>query len=43
MIEAIGTRAAAIPSVVFLRDDAAVLTGEAADRRALSEPARVAR
>jgi molecular chaperone DnaK len=42
-IVSIGTRTAAIPSVVFLRDDQAVLTGEAADRRALSEPARVAR
>ena len=42
-IVSIGTRAAAIPSVVFLREDTAVLTGEAADRRALSEPARVAR
>jgi len=42
-IVSIGTRAAAIPSVVFLREDHAVLTGEVADRRALSEPARVAR
>jgi actin-like ATPase involved in cell morphogenesis len=42
-IVSIGTRTAAIPSVVFLREDQAVLTGEAADRRALSEPARVAR
>ncbi|HEX4821305.1 MAG TPA: Hsp70 family protein, partial [Acidimicrobiales bacterium] len=42
-IVSIGTRAAAIPSVVFLREDTAVLTGEAADRRALSEPGRVAR
>ena len=42
-IVSIGTRAAAIPSVVFLRQDSAVLTGEAADRRALSEPGRVAR
>ena len=39
----IGTHMAAIPSVVFLRQDESVLTGEAADRRALSEPARVAR
>ena len=42
-IVSIGTHGAAIPSVVFLRQDAAVLTGEAADRRALSEPGRVAR
>jgi actin-like ATPase involved in cell morphogenesis len=42
-IVSIGTRTAAIPSVVFLRQDEAVLTGEPADRRALSEPDRVAR
>ena len=42
-IVSIGTHTAAIPSVVFLRQDDNVLTGEAADRRALSEPARVAR
>ena len=42
-IVSIGTHMAAIPSVVFLRQDESVLTGEAADRRALSEPARVAR
>jgi actin-like ATPase involved in cell morphogenesis len=42
-IVSIGTRSAAIPSVVFLREDQAVLTGEAADRRGLSEPGRVAR
>ncbi|MEY2405944.1 MAG: molecular chaperone DnaK, partial [Acidimicrobiaceae bacterium] len=42
-IASIGSRSAAIPSVVFLRQDEEVLTGEAADRRALSEPGRVAR
>jgi molecular chaperone DnaK len=39
----LGSRTAAIPSVVLLRDDGTVLTGEAAARRALSEPSRVAR
>jgi actin-like ATPase involved in cell morphogenesis len=39
----LGNRAAAIPSVVLLREDETVLTGEAADRRGLSEPERVAR
>ncbi|HYF45554.1 MAG TPA: Hsp70 family protein, partial [Acidimicrobiales bacterium] len=39
----LGNRAAAIPSVVLLRDDEQVLTGEAASRRGLSEPDRVAR
>ncbi|OWY62831.1 heat-shock protein Hsp70, partial [cyanobacterium TDX16] len=39
----LGNRAAAIPSVVLLREDETVLTGEAADRRGISEPERVAR
>ncbi len=39
----LGNRSAAVPSVVLLRDDETVLTGEAANRRALSEPDRVAR
>jgi molecular chaperone DnaK len=39
----LGERAATIPSVVVLRADGEVLTGEAADRRALSEPMRTAR
>lgn len=39
----LGTRSASIPSVVFLRDDETVLAGEAAQRRAASEPHRVAR
>ncbi len=42
-IASLGNRAPAIPSVVLLRDDEAVLTGEAAVRRAATEPARVAR
>lgn len=39
----LGSRAAVIPSVVLLRDDETVLTGEAASRRGLTEPQRVAR
>lgn len=39
----LGSRAAAVPSVVLLRPDETVLTGEAASRRALTEPQRVAR
>jgi molecular chaperone DnaK (HSP70) len=39
----LGNRAQAIPSVVLLRDDGTVLVGEAAERRAATEPQRVAR
>ena len=39
----LGQQRAAIPSVVLLRADGTVLTGEAAIRRAISEPERVAR
>lgn len=39
----LGSRSAAVPSVVLLRADEQVLTGEAAVRRALTEPERVAR
>jgi actin-like ATPase involved in cell morphogenesis len=39
----LGQRAAAIPSVVFLRDDDTILTGESAARRGVTEPERVAR
>src|SRR5512132_803122 len=42
-IAGLGNRAATIPSVVLLRDDESVLTGEAAVRRAATEPSRVAR
>ncbi|MEM9039944.1 MAG: Hsp70 family protein, partial [Actinomycetota bacterium] len=42
-IASLGSRGAAIPSVVLLRDDETVLTGEAAERRAMTEPDRVAR
>lgn len=39
----LGSRAAAIPSVVYLKEGGEVLTGEAAVRRAMAEPERVAR
>lgn len=39
----LGSHAASVPSVVLLRADGEVLTGEAADRRAQTEPARTAR
>jgi len=39
----LGSRAAVIPSVVVLRADGEVLTGESADRRAQTEPTRTAR
>src|SRR5690606_20029144 len=42
-IASLGSRSAAIPSVVLLRDDETVLTGESANRRGLTEPHRVAR
>lgn len=42
-IVALGGRGAAIPSVVLLRSDETFLTGEAANRRGLTEPQRVAR
>jgi actin-like ATPase involved in cell morphogenesis len=40
---ALGSRTATIPSVVALRADGTVLSGEAAERRAVTEPTRVAR
>ena len=42
-IASLGSRAAAVPSVVLLREDETFLTGETANRRGLSEPHRVAR
>jgi molecular chaperone DnaK (HSP70) len=39
----LGDRSTAIPSVVLIRQDGTVLTGDAAVRRAASEPSRVAR
>jgi molecular chaperone DnaK len=42
-VAGLGNRAATIPSVVLMRDDETVLTGEAAARRAATEPQRVAR
>src|SRR5690606_41171450 len=42
-IASLGSRAAVIPSVVLLREDETILTGEAASRRGMSEPHRVSR
>jgi molecular chaperone DnaK len=42
-VVSLGNRAPTIPSVVLLRDDETVLTGEPAARRAATEPHRVAR
>src|SRR4051812_30826201 len=42
-IVSLGDRAPTIPSVVFLREDGVVLTGDAANRRAIGAPHRVAR
>jgi actin-like ATPase involved in cell morphogenesis len=42
-IFSLGARTPIVPSVVALRPDGAVLVGEAAERRAVSEPTRVAR
>ena len=39
----LGERAATIPSIIVLRADGEVLTGEAAERRALAEPTRTGR
>ncbi|HEX2062890.1 MAG TPA: Hsp70 family protein [Acidimicrobiales bacterium] len=42
-VASLGDRSAAIPSVIFQRPDDTILTGEAASRRGLAEPSRVAR
>lgn len=42
-VASLGSRAAAVPSVVLLREDETILTGEAASRRGLTEPHRVSR
>jgi molecular chaperone DnaK len=42
-IASLGTRNPVVPSVVLLRDDGTILTGEAAARRAVTEPERIAR
>lgn len=39
----LGTRSSMIPSVVYLREDGAVLTGEAAIRRGVTDPSRLSR
>jgi molecular chaperone DnaK len=42
-IVSLGNHSAAIPSLLFLKDDGTFLVGEAAGRRGLSEPERLAR
>jgi molecular chaperone DnaK len=42
-VVSLGNRAAVIPSLVFLRDDETMLVGDAAERRGLGEPRRLAR
>ena len=42
-VVALGTNAAAIPSVVFLKEGNTILVGESAIRRAATDPGRVAR
>lgn len=42
-VTSLGSRGVAIPSVVLLREDETIVTGEAANRRGLTEPHRVAR
>ena len=42
-IVSLGDRAAAVPSVLLVRADGSVLVGDAAARRGLAEPDRVAR
>ncbi len=42
-VVSLGTRMAALPSVVYVGEDGTTLIGEAAERRAMSEPHRVAR
>jgi molecular chaperone DnaK len=39
----LGTKAAVVPSVLFLSEDEAMLTGDAAIRRAATDPSRVSR
>ena len=39
----LGNRTSVLPSVVYLREDDSVIVGEAANRRAMSDPERVAR
>ncbi|MDD9372314.1 MAG: Hsp70 family protein, partial [Acidimicrobiales bacterium] len=42
-IAALSDRSSMVPSVLFLRDDDTILVGEAANRRGVTEPGRVAR
>src|SRR5436190_12017367 len=42
-IISLGTRSAAVPSVVLFRDDGSTMTGDAAEIRSVTEPEHVAR
>jgi actin-like ATPase involved in cell morphogenesis len=42
-VATLGTRAAVVPSVLFLREDETLLVGETASRRGVAEPDRVVR
>jgi actin-like ATPase involved in cell morphogenesis len=42
-IASMGSQSATVPSVIFVREDDTILVGEAAARRALTEPTRVVR
>ena len=42
-VQTLGNRAAAVPTVIFLRADETILVGDPANRRGISDPSRVAR
>lgn len=42
-VASLGSRGAAMPSVLFMREDGTFLAGDAADRRGFADPSRVAR
>src|SRR5688572_32452426 len=42
-VQTLGNRAAAVPTVIFLRADETILVGDPANRRGVSDPSRVAR
>ena len=43
VVVTLGDRAPSVPSAIFLKEDETILTGDAASRRAMSEPERIAR
>ena len=42
-IASLGSQSVVVPSVIFVREDDTIVVGEAAARRALTEPTRVVR